>query len=366
MDAAARTAGLQHSLPDMKLERLDKLVFFLENEIQAKAGGEPAANVAPIVAAEGEVELVVGEDQQHKNLKSDEKQSVSESSHKGAGIHQLKNDIFSELQRLFPDITHQFAALELVREYFERKKAKDEKRLRELLDEAKAEFESSPEMMRDIRAGFAVEPAMQDFVVSLGGDPASTGEMSQAFRDTYRRMLRQESHFGRLFDAIKKFDVAKNFTEIVDVFMNTIGRDLASTGPSTDRAFLHALMTELGKLKNLRSVFEAVKELITTTERSLPSSDRGKLDPMGLASDILNFCAKSVVSLTDAQALVQTLKGYSLQIQVVFANGVIDLLATIPDNVIDSRARLQQKATLNTLRDHLVAAEEKDHEAHAT
>src|SRR5262249_5189616 len=125
-----------------------------------------------------------------------------------------------------------------------------------LLDQARAEFERE-DIARDVRAGFAIAQIAARAGETLETDPAAVGE-------TYREMLRQGQNMGQLFDQLSKFHLQKNFEEIIDIFMTAAGRDLSSTGPSTDDQYLHALITELGKLKKLQTVFESTEDLIKT------------------------------------------------------------------------------------------------------
>src|SRR5262249_31335622 len=151
------------------------------------------------------------------------------------------------------------------------------------------------------RAGFAAAEVASKAAQTLETDPA-------AVRDTYRAMLREQKNMGQLFDALAKFDVLKSFSEVVDTFLTAAGRDLASTGPSTDEGFLQALLTELGKLKKLQTVFESVKQLVMTSERLFAPAERGQLQTVDVASAILNFIAKSAVNLADARGLLGKLQ----------------------------------------------------------
>src|SRR5690606_38431678 len=94
-------------------------------------------------------------------------------------------------------------------------------------------------------------------------------------REAYRDMLRGQQNMGQLFDKLAKFDVLKNFAEVVETFMTAAGHDLASTGPSTDEGFLHALLTELGKLKKMQTVFEAVTDLLVIADAQCRPTEKG-------------------------------------------------------------------------------------------
>lgn len=273
----------------------------------------------------------------------------------GGGSTPTKEDVLAALQQFDGDVTHQFAALEIAREHFEAAGASSE--LLALLDEARAEFEKT-DTARDVRAGFAAAEVASEKAATLETDPAKV-------RDAYRAMLRESQNMGQLFDALSKFDMLKEFNEVVDTFMTAAGRDLASTGPSTDPDFLHGLLTELGKLKKMQTMFEGVKELVRTTERLFTSSERGQLQTVDVASAILNFVSKAAVSPNDARALLARLRA-SIASKLAYANGVYNLHGEIPDDAMPSiAARQQQRQTLKQLLEELVAEEEREFQSKA-
>jgi type III secretion system YopN/LcrE/InvE/MxiC family regulator len=270
-------------------------------------------------------------------------QELLEGKGKEGGGKPTKEDILAALQKFDGDVTHQYAALEVAREYFE-------------AAGASAEFEKT-DMARDVKAGFAAAEVASKAAQTLETDPA-------AVRDTYRAMLREQKNMGQLFDALAKFDVLKNFSQVVETFLTAAGHDLSSTGPSTDEGFLQALLTELGKLKKLQTVFEGVKQLVATSERLFAASERGQMKTVDVASAILNFVSKAAVNLGDARGLLGGLRNGRLASQLAFANGVFNLHGEIPDDVMPSpQARQQQKATLMSLLEELVKAEENEYGA---
>lgn len=269
---------------------------------------------------------------------------------KGGGSAPTKEDILAALQNFDPDVTHQFAALEIAREHFETAGAPPE--LLALLDEARGEFEKT-DVARDVRAGFAAAKIADRMSQTLETDPG-------AVRDTYRTMLRESGNIGQIFDALAKLDLSKKFTEVLDTFMSIAGQDLSSTGPSSDPTFLHGLMTELGKLKKIKTVFEETHTLVQQTERPLPRSQRGLGDATDITSRLLNFASRMAASLQDARGLLGGYSQASPELQVVFANGLKGLHAMLPDDMMPSiQARQQQVATLMSLLGHLVDAEEE-------
>lgn len=178
-------------------------------------------------------------------------------------------------------------------------------------------------------------------------------------RDLYRTLLRDTMHVGQLFDALGRFANLKSFPDAVQTFMSAAGRDLASTGPSTDPAFLHGLLTELGQLKKMQTTLDAMGQLVTLTDRALPSAQRGQADAVGQTSLMLNFASQASANQADARRLLGAYAQLAPSIQVAFANGLRTVHSDIPDTVMPSMpARQQQVAAIMALLNEVVAAEE--------
>jgi type III secretion system YopN/LcrE/InvE/MxiC family regulator len=272
----------------------------------------------------------------------------------GSGGQPTKEDVLAALQSFDQDVTHQYAGLEMAREHFEAIKA--DPSFLVLLDEARSEFQKT-DTARDVHAGFAAAEIASRSAASLETDPATV-------RDVYRSMLRESMNFGQLFDTLSKFDPLKTFSQAIETFTTAAGRDLGSTGPSTDPLFLHGLLTELGKLKKMQTTLEATKQLVVVTERALPPAQRVNADVVDQTSRILNFASRPTAGQADAQRLLGGFEKASPGAQVVFVNGVRGLHGEIPDAVMPSaQARLQQNSAIMSLLDKLVADEEKAYAA---
>ncbi len=266
----------------------------------------------------------------------------------GASGAPTKEDILAKLQEFDPDVTHQFAALDIAREFFSVTNASDDFQM--LLQEAHAEF-GKGDLGREVRAGFVGSQA----AVSLQSDPA-------AAREAYRSMLRETQNMGQLFATFRDFDILSNFSETVDTFMEAAGRDLASTGPSTDPSYLHALITELQRLKKMQSMVDVSFNLMQTTDRLLQPGERPTGDVVDVTSSILTFASNASPGLADARAMLSRYGECSMATQVVFANGLRTLHGEIPDEIAPTpQARLQQNAVIVSMLDMLVAQEEAEY-----
>lgn len=261
-----------------------------------------------------------------------------------------KEDVLQALQRFDGDVSHQFAALDMARDHFEAEGA--DPRFLIALDAARAEFDRG-NLARDVRAGFAVAAVAAREAATLETDPATV-------RDSYRAMLRETPDMGKLFDAIGRFDPLKTMGQAIALFTEAAGRDLAGAAPSSDPAFLHGLLTELGKLKKMQTTLDATDQLIQTTERSLPPRARGPRNTVEQAGRILAFASQPTASPADARRMLGRFESAPLGLQLVYANGLRSLHGEIPDEVMPSpQARLQQSAAIRGLLDRLVEAEER-------
>lgn len=269
----------------------------------------------------------------------------------GEGLEgEIEGRIFRLLQDFDGDVTHQYAALDVMREHFAGKG--DQPAFERALEKAAAVF-GRGDLARDVRAGFAAANVATEAAPALDTSPA-------AIRDGYRALLREQPHLGVLFDRLAPFDLDRNFDAAIATFMEAAANDLRAVGTAPDRMFLHGLVTELGRLKKLRTLLHATADLIRQTERMLPPEWRGRLDSTRLTSDLLHFCARSTAALPEAQALLQPLEGAEPHGRVVFVNGLRHLHSQIPDEVMPGiPARLQQGQALLALLDELVPEEEE-------
>lgn len=274
----------------------------------------------------------------------------------GGGGQVSKEDILAALQQFDGDVSHQFAALDIAIDQLKQSGASSE--LIGLLEDARGEYERG-DLGRDVRAGLAAGKLADQKSATLETDPG-------AVRDTYRSLLRESGNIGKVFDALTRMDMSRKFTEVVETFIEIVGRDIDSTGPSSDPGFLHGLMTELRGLQKMRTAFDGAKDLIDLTERPLPRSEKGMGDPVDVTSRMLNFASKMATGLQDARALLGGFANASPQTQVVFANGLKGLHAMLPDDLIPSpQARQQQISSIMGLLGVLVDNEDAAYEDEA-
>ncbi len=260
-----------------------------------------------------------------------------------------KEDVFRALQNFDGDVTHQFAALEVVAEYF----AGMDAELDAAIADAKRDFEEG-ELARDVRAGFAVAQLADQAAQKMDTNPA-------AVRDTYRQMLRESKNMGQLFDDLCAFDHLKNFKEILDIFLEAAGRDLGSAGPSTDPRFLNALLVELGKLKKIHTVYDNTGQQIGQLARLVGQTDAGRISDQYLTSRLLHFCSKANPSMSDAMAMTDGIVGLGILQLLHVSNMIKGLYDEIPDDVLPTpQSRENQNRAMLSWMTALVEDEERE------
>jgi type III secretion system YopN/LcrE/InvE/MxiC family regulator len=274
------------------------------------------------------------DDAKLKSLVEELESYLMRTSERGGG-GPTKNDVLAALQRFDADPTHQFAALDIAASYF----AGVDEAMEAALEDAKMEFERE-DLARDVRAGFAVAKLAHEAKQTLETDPA-------AVRETYRRMLREQKHMGQLFDELSSFDGLKKFDEIVDLFLEAAGQDLRSAGPSTDPRFLSEILSELGKLKRLNSVFRLSDQQLERALRLIAEAERPMITPNALTSRLLHFCAKAAPSAADAMGIFEGQLHQPARVLVHLGNGLKSLYDLVPDDVLPGvSAREMQNGAL--------------------
>lgn len=271
----------------------------------------------------------------------------------GGGDGQITADDIREMLAEYDgDITHQAYALERLRS--EAVSTGAAPSVLAALDQLRAEF-SRPENMRDIRAGLVSGREAHRIGDRFGSDPSS-------FRDSYRDLLREPTpRLGPIFDTLRKFSLTERFDDVIESFLKVAGNDLASAGPSADPILLGALVSELSKLKNLRTVLKSSEDMAMKLDRTFPPGP-GTVRPSGeeIASRLLHFSGMTMPTFTDADALLRGYEKESPEIPVMVVNLLRNQHALLPDTVMPSlQSHEQQSRLLLSLSDRTVETEEK-------
>lgn len=263
-------------------------------------------------------------------------------------------DIRKLLQDYDGDITHQFAILEQTR--LELAQSGAPQRFLSVLDQIRADLRSG-DAGQDVRAGFhAAREA------TVAGDMFAGS--SEAYRDSYRQLVRAGGHMGKVFDALSDFATLgrrsrPEFEAVLDSFQTVAGADMSSFGPSTDPVILGDVIAELSVLKRLRSSLEMVDGLLENLGRMFPETADNLPDATQLTSLLLHFTAAAVASMMDAEKMMAALGADHPELAVVALNGLRDIHAKLPDAAMPSEgARLQQSQILTRLSDQVVQHEE--------
>ncbi|MFP7674919.1 HrpJ domain-containing protein [Marivita sp. S0852] len=262
------------------------------------------------------------------------------------------DDLRALLAEYDGDIAHRFAALETVRDVAATSGAPAA--YLALLDELRAEMRQ-PDLARDIAAGFAAAPEAAHAAEGLGATP-------QDYRDSYRAMLRDTPDAGRIFAALRDFSLTEKLEAVLDSFIRVAGDDMASFGPSTEPAQLGGVLTELSRLKQMRTVLDASTEAIGKIDRMFGADD-ARPDATDLAGRVLGFAGAPVASLQGARGLIDGFGPEPADLPVAAVNLVRDLHAAMPDALLPDGQREPQARVLLTLSDQVVEQEEASYGA---
>ncbi|WP_417277788.1 type III secretion system gatekeeper subunit SctW [Celeribacter sp.] len=264
-------------------------------------------------------------------------------------------DLRELLQSFDGDIAHQFAALENIRE--EAVQSGAPQAYVAVLDTLREDMRR-PENAREIMAGFASAGQAQKLAGELGTEP-------EAYRNSYREILRETPNLGRLFGALRQFDLTQNYDQVIDSFIATAGADMSSFGPSTDAVQLGGVVAELSKLKTLRTVLDMSVTVGATLDRMCPPDGKAaRPDGEEIAARMFGFSTMPTPSMAEAEKLIKPYEAEEAEVPVAAINLLRDLHGQLPDAVMPSdAARLGQSRILMTLSDRLVAAEDAAYEA---
>jgi hypothetical protein len=266
----------------------------------------------------------------------------------------LRDRIMAELEAYDADVTNQFVALELAIQHLADKDVSPP--LNDALREVQARF-AEGDLRRDVRAGFAAALPALEASPSLGVEPG-------IIRSTYRMMLADARNMAELFGLLRGFDLKARFTDVVATFTKAAARDLASTGPSTDRGYLRALLAELNRLAKAKSVVLMAADLMKLTNRHLPKGEKPSGNETDVAGNVLRFACNAAPAPEDAQELLAPYRHTPLSAQLVFANGLRELHGDLPADVAPSpQAHLMQNEAIMEMLETLVEAEENEYQS---
>jgi hypothetical protein len=176
-------------------------------------------------------------------------------------------------------------------------------------------------------------------------------------------MLRSGGNLGKLFDSLGDFatsgvkDSKAAFEAVLESFIKVAGDDMKSFGPSTDKAILGDVISELNVLKNLRTTLDMCADMVDKLGRMFPDKAADLPPAAQVVSQFLHFIATS--ARRDAEKIISQFEGGKPEVPVVAINLLRDIHARVPDSAMpNDSARLMQDKVLKAVSDQKVAAEE--------
>lgn len=267
----------------------------------------------------------------------------------GEDAYSMHDAITMELEAYDPDVTHQYAGLKLALMHLDQGGVSEQ--FRSILQNVEIFFEDGS-LGRNVRAGYAASLPAAKAAIAFGADSAT-------IRNTYRLMIAEARNAAELFKLLRQFDLSRSFKRVVATFSKAAARDLASTGPSTDRNYIRSLIIELHRLSKANSVVLMAADLMRTTNRHLVDGDKPAGDELDVAANVLTFACLYTPVFQDARALMQTYDKSPLAAQLVFANGLRELHGELPLGIAPTpQAHLYQRTVILQLLSSLVEDEE--------
>ncbi|MEO1774711.1 MAG: HrpJ domain-containing protein [Pseudomonadota bacterium] len=272
-------------------------------------------------------------------------------------------DILEMLREYDGDTTHQLAALDSMVKYL--KAAGGSEQFLQMLATVREKTFETPEMRREVMAGLAAAEAASEAAKTLGVDP-------KTLRDEYRAAVQgtpsMATLFARLGPLVDQIPADKGGTRtdrertVIETLLSAAARDLEQAEGTNEKTHIGLLITELGRLKQLRSVIDMVAESYDTIMDKY--GDAAK-DVTGVPSQseftarLVNFISKSTVTEAMAKELIAGFDDISEEAAVFAGNALRVVLSTVSDAMVPSaEARLQQKKSFMDMMTNLVVAEE--------
>lgn len=220
---------------------------------------------------------------------------------------------------------------------------------------------------------------------------------ANVFRATYRdAVLGQATFSATLAMVIERF--GEELERGVDLLRKALGSDLASIKPSSEPERLHAILQDLYQLSAAVAVLQRCRSIVEWLKRAYPVLD---LKPTVLMTDLVKFTAEQWI---ESHYVLRLIQKYGLDIidekstddaiqsnhgskqsnekeqndeeldkdapaefdgdepkaQVLFLNGVLDILRSLPTKIFSGdEQRLQTIAAVQQLMDSLLLTEEQ-------
>ena len=258
------------------------------------------------------------------------------------------DDLRKALAAYDGDVSHRFAVLETITaEAIERGAPKE---YVETLNALRREMRQ-PEVARDIVAGFHAAPMAARLAEQTGGD-------SGDFREAYRQMLREGTRPIDVFVKLQSFSLTESLEKVIDGFIRVAGDDMRAFGSSAEPAHLNAVVKELSRLKQFRTVLDKTSVALANIGANIKDKT-GWPSTQELATRLLRFAGQPVPSVEGAKTMLQGFGEDPADLRVRALNQIRIVHADIPKDLMPLDPMVvQQKSVLGTVSDREVEAEE--------
>jgi type III secretion system YopN/LcrE/InvE/MxiC family regulator len=241
--------------------------------------------------------------------------------------------IRKELERRFPEVAHQQAALAFLEQAISNDRGRGGRRDDDLLREVRSarrdlEEEHGPE----IRAALNVSAAAAE-----RPDLGAVGEL----RDLYRLTVVGYTGISQAYDAIMSRYGAERFPEAVDLLIGSLGRDIASHEPSRDAAELKATLDDLYFVQVARNSIESLNGLIGKMRKQFGLAK--DTEPHALMKDLLTLKDQRFIDPERVRSITDRTGARDHESRIYFQRELHALVRRMPDKIFahaDERLKL--------------------------
>lgn len=165
-------------------------------------------------------------------------------------------DLRQQLGERYPDVSHQFAALQFLEEVLTQQKAPEA----DLATVREARRQLEQEKGPEIRAGLNV--ALEAHKYSEQGVGSQ-----QELRDFYRDTVLKFEDAEQAFESILSQYGREKFGDAAEFLIRGIGHDIEAMGPSRDKEELHAINRGLKSVQHARNLYIAFDDLLNKMQK---------------------------------------------------------------------------------------------------
>ena len=248
---------------------------------------------------------------------------------------QSGDDLRHEAEQFSDDVTHQFLALQYLREEAVRQGAPAE--LLNAIQDAAAGLEN--DQGPAIVAGLNVSRAAREFA------PEGTDNLDP-LRDLYRDVVLDYSSIEDAYEKLTAADAGKDFKTSVNFLLKGLGADLGSGNSSLSGVRLKAIMDDMDKLKSLTTLYDDCADLLHRVQNRVGEGNAAGVTSEDLMGTLLQAQSHGWQGSSFFSALPDKFHIAKGEPEIYFLQGFKEVMRSMPTKAFDGdlakRERLLQ------------------------